>query len=235
MSDQSEKAKKWIKENKQLLFDKFADKGIHEPDNVPMTFFMAGSPGAGKTEFSRGLINMWEKNSDEKFVKIDADAIRWLIPGYNGSNTDIFKGASTKGVDILYNYVLKNRLNAVMDSTFAFYNTARTNVERALKKERFIDIFYVFQDPLIAWQFTKKREIEEGRSIPIDFFINSFFQAKENVNKIKSIFKKDANLHLVVKDYSNNITKIETYIENVDNYLKIKYTQNELKKKLLNL
>ena len=196
---------------------------------------MAGSPGAGKTEFSRGLIDAWKKDFNERFVRKDADAIRWMIPGYDGSNTDIFKGASTRGVDILYNHVLKNRLNAAMDSTFSFYNVAHTNVTRSLKRGRMVDIFYVYQKPSIAWIFTKKREKEEGRSIPIDFFIDSFFQAKENVNKVKIIFKKGVNLRLVVKDYSNNIAKIETYIENVDNHLKIGYSKDELKKKLLNL
>lgn len=235
MSDQSEQAKKFIKENKQLLFDKFASEEIYKPSDTPHTIFMAGSPGAGKTEFSKNLIKMLEDVSSEGFVRIDADAIRWLIPGYDGSNTDIFKGASTRGVDILYNHVLKNRLNAVMDSTFSFYNVARINVERSLKRGRLIEIFYIFQDPLVAWQFTKKREIEEGRSIPVDFFVHSFFQAIENVNKIKSIFKSDIKLNFSEKDYQHRVVKSEVDIENIDNYLKIKYTENELKKKLLNL
>lgn len=200
-----------------------------------MIFFMAGSPGAGKTEFSRGLIDAWKKDSGQRFVRIDADEIRELIPGYDGTNTDIFKAASTRGVSMLYDYVLKNRLNAVMDGTFAFYEVAYRNTKRALEKKNMVDIFYIYQKPSIAWIFTKKREIEEGRSVHVDFFIESFFQARENVNKIKSVFKEKINLHLVLKDYANNIAKIEMYTENVDNYLKIKYTKDTLKKKLLNL
>ena len=42
----------WIKKHKKDLFLKFADISLYEQDPYPTTVFMAGSPGAGKTEFS---------------------------------------------------------------------------------------------------------------------------------------------------------------------------------------
>lgn len=232
MNNQSEQAKEYIKQHKQLLFDKFANPAFCHSARIPSTIFMAGSPGAGKTEFSKNLIERFERHLIEGFVRIDADDIREVIPGYDGSNTDIFKVASFIGVDILYNYVLDNKFNAVIDGTFANYEKAFKNIERALKRKRVVDVFYIYQDPVIAWDFTKKREKLEGRSIPLDFFVDSFFLAKENVNRIKLLFKKEVDLHLVVKDYRNKIENIEIDIEIVDSYLKIGYTKEELREKL---
>ena len=46
-------------------------------------------------------------------------------------------------------------------------------------------LFYVYQDPQVAWSFTKERELVEGRVVPKDTFINAFFQARENIEKVK--------------------------------------------------
>lgn len=234
MNKQSEQAKRFIKENKQLLFDKFANPALFRPARIPITIFMAGSPGAGKTELSKEIVNnrLLGFFIEENAVRIDADGIREMIPGYDGTNTDVFKGASFIGVDILYSFVLKNKLHVVMDGTFSNYVKALNNVERALEKNRTVAIFYVYQDPLVAWEFTKIREKQEGRSVPLDFFVDSFFLAKENVNRIKSRFNGKVKVFLVIKDYRNEVAQIHVNIDSLDKYLKMEYTKEELILKL---
>ena len=56
LSKNSENAKKFIKKNKDLLFEKFAGGKIYQPNENPISLFMAGSPGAGKTEYSKRFI-----------------------------------------------------------------------------------------------------------------------------------------------------------------------------------
>src|SRR3989338_11423364 len=87
-------ARRFIKEKKKELIAKFADPVIYKPDNNPVSLFMAGSPGAGKTEFSKRLI---EKFST-KPVRIDADDIRDMFDGYTGDNAHLFQSACTIGV-----------------------------------------------------------------------------------------------------------------------------------------
>jgi hypothetical protein len=58
-----------------------------------------------------------------------------------------------------------------------------------LDKGRKVAIFYIYQDPLIAWKFTQIREKVEGRYIPKEAFIDAFFNAKENVEKMKKEFQ----------------------------------------------
>ncbi len=45
----SEKAKKFVKENKKFLIEKFASLNKFPSKEKPFSIFMAGSPGAGKT------------------------------------------------------------------------------------------------------------------------------------------------------------------------------------------
>ena len=54
---------------------------------------MAGTLGAGKTEFIEELMNISEK----LFVHIDADKIKQWIPTYNGLNSHLLQGASALG------------------------------------------------------------------------------------------------------------------------------------------
>ena len=216
-------AKTFIKKNKDLLFEKFASGKIYQPNENPISLFMAGSPGAGKTEYSKRFIERFDSN----IVRIDADEIREIIPQYNGANSDVVQGAASIAVDILYSYTLKNKYDLLLDGTFAKFDIAYRNIERSINKNREVAIHYIYQDPLVAWEFTKKREKLEGRRVPKKIFIESFLNAKNNVVKIKSIFKDDIKVYLVIKDYSNSIK--ESYLDvHIDSYLKTKYSEREL-------
>jgi hypothetical protein len=122
----------FIKVNKQELIKKFADPLKYQPVNSPVSLFMAGSPGAGKTEISKSLIG--------KFIdipiRIDADEIRQMCPLYTGSNAHIFQKAANKGVNILFDHAIHKKLNLILDGTFA-YAYAEENIKRSINKGRF--------------------------------------------------------------------------------------------------
>ena len=138
---ETEEAKKFIKKNKKLLIEKFASPDLYKPTVNPVTIFMAGSPGAGKTEFSKNLAKMLNK----KLVRIDADEIRGIIPQYNGRNSDIVQGASSIGVEKLYDHILAKKLEAIVDGTFSKYNVSYKNVKRSLDHSRPVVIFYIYE------------------------------------------------------------------------------------------
>jgi predicted ABC-type ATPase len=184
---------------------------------------MAGSPGAGKTEVARRLA--------EKFIKkpilIDADEIRKLCPGYNGTNAHIFQRAANKGVNTLYDYVLHKSLNAIVDGTFAYADSTK-NITRSLERNRKVEIYFVYQEPFQAWEFTKKRETLEGRRVSKETFIRGFFMAQENVNKAKADFGNKIELNLVIKNNDNAIESLELNIDKIDYFLATKYTKEQL-------
>jgi hypothetical protein len=132
----------FIKVNKQELIKKFADPLKYQPVNSPVSLFMAGSPGAGKTEISKSLIG--------KFIdipiRIDADEIRQMCPLYTGSNAHIFQKAANKGVNILFDHAIHKKLNLILDGTFA-YAYAEENIKRSINKGRVVELWFVYQDP----------------------------------------------------------------------------------------
>jgi len=85
---------------------------------------------------------------------------------------------------------------------------------------------------LIAWDFTKKREKLEGRRVSREVFVKAFFDARANVNKIKSIYKDQIKLYLVFKNYSNNVHRFYPRVENIDKYIQDNYTKQSLDKLL---
>src|SRR3989338_7167825 len=99
----AEEAKRFVKskEFRRLLIQKFAEPKVYKADAHPVTILMAGSPGAGKTEFSKGIIEIFEGLFPTKIVRIDADDIRILLPQYTGSNSYVVHGAASLGVEKL--------------------------------------------------------------------------------------------------------------------------------------
>ncbi len=225
--DVSERAKIFVKENKKLLIERFAGLDKFPSKENPFSIFMAGSPGAGKTEFSKAMVDLLLDT-----VRIDPDDIREMLPKYDGGNSFLFQGASSLGVEKIYDSVLKNKQNVILDGTLANYSASLRNIERSLAKNRKIGIFYVYQDPFIAWEFTKKREIVEGRKIPKDSFVKSFFISRENVNKFKKKFGEKVDIFVVEKNFENGIKNVFSNVQDIDKKIKMKYSFKSLNDKL---
>lgn len=220
------------KEILDSLIARFCDPQKYPSDTHPMSVFMAGSPGAGKTEFSKNLI----KEIGHGVIRIDPDEIRDTIPQYTGGNAHLFQYAVNIGVDKVFYYALSHNQNFILDGTMANFNKAHENIERTLKQRDFVQIFYLFQDPVIAWSFTKKRELIEHRNITKEAFIRSFFCSKETVAKIKETFKDRIRLTLVIKNFTNNQEEFKKNIDKIDSHLKQSYNSyniEELEKILL--
>lgn len=218
-----EKAHKWIKAHHKKLIDIFCHSSSIVPDEIPTTIFMAGSPGAGKTEFSRNLADTFE----QKPVLIDADEIRKKVPGYSGKTAYLYQKAANKGVNILYDYCCNKGLNVILDGTFA-YAGAIDNVQHSLKHKRNVEIYYLYQDPLLSWSFTKIRERSEYRRVPKDVFITAYLKSMENVKKVKDQFGPKIKLNIVVKDFTTGLNKLELNKESIDSYISKVYTYVEL-------
>jgi UDP-N-acetylglucosamine kinase len=224
-----EEAKQYIKEHKKELCEKFASKEIYLPTDKPSSYFMAGSPGAGKTEYSKSFIEQLQiKSPERKIVRIDADEVRDFIPSYNKTNADLVQGAAAIGVEKLLDCVLKNNQDFLLDATFADYLKSYQNITRCLQHKRKVGITYIYQDPLVAWDFTKKREKVEGRPVPKQTFIKALFSAKENVDKIKREFKEEIQLDLVIKNVDQKTRTTHFNIDQVANYLNIEYNPQTL-------
>lgn len=212
----------YAKENKnRFISELVTDKCIVKDKSA---IFMAGSPGAGKTEVVSSLSEIYDN-----YVIIDADYFRIRFPMYNGKNSSDFQKASSWLVEQSLKYVLEHGYSFILDGTFAL-ESSNKNIQRSLKTHD-VTLYYVYQDPLVAWNFTKIREIAEGRHVPKDVFINAFFKSHENIVKAKAKFP-EIELNLIIKDYSNDITEAHTYTDNVSLILPLNFDKKELEEQL---
>jgi len=128
-------ARAWVRNHRSEIIAHFV--GSIDPVDFPVYVFMAGSPGAGKTEFSKRLIEKFGKN----VVRVDADDIRDMFPQYRGGNSYVFQGAVSLGMEKLYDYALHKKLDVVVDGTLKNYEKAKSNIDRSLKRGRKVEIF----------------------------------------------------------------------------------------------
>lgn len=85
-----------------------------EIEKKKQAVFMAGTPGAGKTEVSLSLLDL-----SMNMVRIDADVFRSQFPGYNGSNSSNFQSGASWLVDYSLDNMLKLGYSFLLDGTFA--------------------------------------------------------------------------------------------------------------------
>lgn len=248
-----EDACKFILENRDVLIKEFVLD--HSPLPIAaVSIFMSGSPGAGKTEFSRNympttigrrhaqLVQALKRRGydvdgcESVFVRIDADEIREFLPQYvktsieNGTvgNAHIVQKAVNKGLDLLRAHCLSSDVAFLHDGTFGNYKTMRKLVKQSLADGRKVIIFYIYLDPKAAWAFTKAREVEEGRNIIPENFINQYFDARANVMRIKNEFDDQVQVNCVVKDETNEIVAIKYNVPDIDTTLNSFYKSGKL-------
>jgi len=225
----------FVKKNKNTIARKLTDASIYKPDGAPVSVFMAGSPGAGKTEFSKALLLLLEKDKDHRMLRIDSDDFRTLIPGYTGENSHIFQGAVSIIAEKVQDYALANKQTFIFDGTFSKHDKAVDNIKRSLDKGRRVFIFYVYQKPSVAWKFTQAREKAEGRRIPKSAFIEQFLGARETIERIGKEFGAAVSIVLVKKDFEKNSVEDIVNINDgrpIDASITECYTRDELERSL---
>lgn len=222
-----EVADEFARLNKKKLARELTDTNRFHPDDIPVTVFMAGSPGAGKTESSKSLIAQFVHN-DSAILRIDADELRERIPGYNGNNSSLFQGATSILASKMQDFALQNKQSYIFDGTLTNLVLARENIERNLVRSREVFIVYVYQDPKQAWSFVKAREKKDGRMVPKEAFISQYFQARCNVNSLKQEFGKQVKIYLVVKNIDGSDFNYYENIDVIDNYIPERYSEEQL-------
>lgn len=225
------KARNYANANKKEISLKYADKNIYRPEQYPVSVFMAGSPGAGKTESANVLIQKF--SNENSVLHIDSDSLRSEFIDYNGNNSSCFQSATAILVDRIHDVALKQKQSFIFDGTFSNLEKCVENIERSLKRNREVFIVYVYQDPLQAWDFVKRRAEKDGRVVPKEAFVEQYFAARLNANEVKRTFKNKVQVDVIVKNIDGSNQLYKENIDSIDNYIKENYTEQTLNKQLL--
>ena len=220
-----DEATQFAKSHKKAIAKRITDKTVYLPEPEPVSVFMAGSPGAGKTEASTALLNLF---SNTRVVRIDPDDLRHEFEAYKGGNAWLFQAAVSILVDKIMDMVIENRQSFLLDGTLSNYDIAVRNIERSLNKKRFVQILYVYQDPLLAWEFVQARETTEGRRILPEHFVAQYFAARDVVNRLKLEFGKRIKVDLLLKSNDNSDRLYKAGIDKIDYHIPEKHSQESL-------
>ncbi|MSP97957.1 MAG: Zeta toxin [Betaproteobacteria bacterium] len=214
---------------KKAIAKRVTDAAIHPPEQRSVSVFMAGSPGAGKTEASLELL----KNFGESAViRIDPDELRNEFPAYNGTNAWLFQKAVSVLVDRIHDVVLDQGQSFLLDGTLSHLGVARKNIERSLKKGRAVQILYVYQEPRLAWDFVQTREVLEGRRIEPEIFVVQYFAARTVVNQLKREFGSQIQVDLLMKNNDYTQRFYRAGVDQIDNHIPEKYSRDDVEKLL---
>lgn len=224
-------ALEFARNNKKAIARRLTDTARFAPEEEPVSVFMAGSPGAGKTEASIELLEMVDADGFE-ILRIDPDELRYEFPDYTGDNSYLFQKGVSVLVEKIHDMALKQNQSFLLDGTLSNYKKAEDNISRSLKKGRVVQILYVYQEPKLAWEFVTSREALEGRRIHIEHFIEQYFAARGVVNRLKSEFGSDLKVDLLLKNTDNSHRLYKAGIDRIDNHVPEKYTPADLAKLL---
>lgn len=223
----------YARSHKKTIAKRLTDKSLYLPEKDPVSVFMAGSPGAGKTESSLALLETFKSQHGLDVLRIDPDELRHELPGYTGDNSWLFQHAISVLVDKMHDLALDQKQSFLLDGTLANYDIAEKNIKRSIKRGRFVQILYVYQEPKLAWQFVLAREKIEGRRIPLESFIDQYFNSRRVVNTLKQTFQKQVNIDLLIKNNDNSVKSTKSNISQIDGHLPEKYTPESLHRDLI--
>lgn len=221
-------SRKYPNITKKEFVDRFIKEFGAKPAASPSAIFMAGLPGAGKTEFSKNLVNII---GGVKAVRIDMDEIASQIKGYTPEKADEFRESATRLLNGIFDRALKEKMDFVLDGTFASKN-AIENIKRATNHGYSVKVVYIVQDPKLAWSFTKAREKVEHRSITQEGFINAYFKIIKNINEMAPLLRNNGiiTLDIVWKNEHNLIDSwLPNIREGIDKLVKNNYNIETLK------
>lgn len=120
--------------NKLAIAKRRTDLERFPPSKHPVSVFMAGSPGAGKTESSFRLIEELTGGRDG-VLRIDSDELRSEFAEYNGANSYLFQGATSILADKMQDLALHNNQSYVFDGTLSHLGRARKNIQRSVRPQ----------------------------------------------------------------------------------------------------
>lgn len=175
-------ARKWTKnrDNQQAVVASFV--GEH-PRSDKLAFFLAGIPGAGKTELAKGL--QGSPNGD--LIVIEHDQLVEHIDSYAPEDYYEFRTAGSTLVTKLFEHCLKNGYSFIFDGTLS-HDKGYKNIKKALSHGYSVVVLYVHQDINSAWKLTQDRELVKKRGIRRDGFIDTCTKITTSLQKIFTTF-----------------------------------------------
>ena len=217
---------RWVRDNKKRIAREFIRRSDLKASELPVGIITAGLPGAGKTEFTQELL----KHTAGSPLRIDMDEVATMIEGYRPEIADKFRIGASAIMNRIYDEVVKSKIDFVLDGTFAGKQSVG-NIERAIAHGYTIKLYYIYQQPAVAWNFTQAREKIEHRSIDRAGFIDTYFRFHENLKELEKHLQH-ITVSIIIKNENNEVGIVSENIPNILQSIPEQMTRIELEKAL---
>lgn len=181
-----EEAKRWVKDkaNQDKVVKSFFN--TNKPEKANYAIFMAGIPGAGKTEFADNTIRL-----TPGLISIEHDQLVEYIDGYKPEDYYVYRTAGSALVTRLFDECLRNGYPFVFDGTLS-HPRGVDNINKTLKHSYDVLVIYIVQEAREAWKLTQARELVKKRAIEKTGFIETCNKINANLLKIFETYKDNS-------------------------------------------
>ena len=90
-----------------------------------------------------------------------------------------------------------------MDSNFANIDIQIQNINSLLKRNYYVNILYLYNEPDECYEYATRRELVTHRKVPKDVFIRSNINSYKTVLAIKDLFKDKVFLDFANASHTN--------------------------------
>jgi len=226
--DKKELYLQWAKQNKKKIARAYLSSQHFESSDSPSIIFMAGLPGAGKTEFAKRLLPQLEK----PMLHIDLDNLAENISEYQPKFANLFRPGANIILEKLFDEAVKRKIDILMDGTLG-HHKALENTRRVINKHGYkVRVYFISIDPITAWRNTLYREKVEHRNIENNGFINTYYQLLHNLNQIQDVFGGDIPISVVIKEDSSYMKNIVQNVDDISRFTKPVLTKDELSNRI---
>lgn len=192
------------------------------------TIFLAGAPGAGKTEFLETVLNT------ENFIVIDIDKYRQYFKGYTGNNAELYQDSSSRVATRIFDYCIKHNLKLIFDGTLTS-DIWLKNIKKAVDKCRRIGVVLIYQDPVISYAYTIARQERNERKVSIDAFLKIYYNS---IRYTFEIVEKYLDIQFVIASKDKRRQWRQRFFrkkDRFDKYFRVEYNAEVLRNKLCQL
>ncbi len=163
--------------------------------------FLAGAPWCWKTEFVDTSIDPRE------FVILDPDKIRAQFSEYTWDNAPVFQRSVSQVMDRQVGHCIKNNYRVVIDGTFWNWSVVDKNIQLCIKYRRIFSVVLIYQNPLLSFAYTKIREQQKTRKVPLEDFVCKFYLSIDNYFRVLKEYSDFCTGFVGIKDINWNRQK----------------------------
>jgi predicted ABC-type ATPase len=163
----------WTPERQQLharIIRSYIEKGLENAvpgeGETPTAILLGGRGGSGKTTATMDLIP-----NTEKFLTINADDVKAMLPEYQGWNSGLLHEESSMITDQVERIARDLGLNVIYDATM------RTSAVKRMQDYQNagydVDGYFVHTTPYVSAERAMARALKSGRYVPPEYVLGS--------------------------------------------------------------